>query len=122
MCSHQVLKIFSLGSPNISQVPKVFSKMFPMSPHFLSHVVGPWFNLYIQIVCLLLKLNAPTTIIITPTYSLKVLLNSRHKTPPILLLPGDLHMFRLMVKVHLMLYNIGNAHTWSNLAKIINII
>ncbi len=39
------------------------------------------YNLYIQIVCLLLKLNAPTTIIITPTYSLKVPLNSRHKIP-----------------------------------------
>jgi len=34
MCSHQVLKIFPLGSPNISQVPKMFPKMFPMSPHF----------------------------------------------------------------------------------------
>jgi hypothetical protein len=73
------------------------------------------YNLYIQIVFLLLKFNASTTIIITPTYSLKVPLNIVGIRSLLLLLPCDLHMFRLMVKVYL--YNISKAHIGSNLAN-----
>jgi len=48
--------VFFLGGGGVGggdcffwHVPNVFTKTFPIAPHFLSHILWPWFNFHVHI-------------------------------------------------------------------------